>query len=94
METQQVIKNLIQKNLPSTDYKIYHFGSRVWGSNHKYSDYDLGILGPKKLSLQTLAKIETDLHDSDIPYQVDVVDLRVTSSKFNQIALKNAQPWI
>lgn len=87
------IKTIIRKHLPDPTYKIFVFGSRAEGDKHrKFSDVDIGILGPKSLDSLTEFYIEDDLTESDIPYLVDIVDFSIVSQKFKDIALSATIP--
>jgi predicted nucleotidyltransferase len=84
----KLIKEIVRKYLPDKDYKIFIFGSRAEGKNRKFSDIDLGIEGPEKISSLIHLNIEEDLENSDIPYRVDVVDFKTVSPDFAKIAKK------
>ena len=85
------IKTTIEKHLPNKNYQICLFGSRAVGTNKKWSDVDVGISGPGNLSWSVLAKINTELDESKIPYRVDVVDFSRVFEKFAKIALEKVE---
>ncbi len=60
------------------------FGSRVKGTARKYSDYDLGILGDKPLSLDQLSRVKEIAEEAseDLPFFIDVIDLNRADKKF------------
>ena len=92
-QTAAQIKTIIRKHLPDPAYKIFVFGSRAEGDKHrKFSDVDVGILGPTQLEFMTKFNIEEDLENSDIPYLVDVIDFSKVNSKFKEIALSVTIP--
>jgi predicted nucleotidyltransferase len=90
--TKQQIKDIIFQYLPS-EFKVYLFGSRATGTEQKFSDYDIGILGAKALDPVIKADIEEALEQSDIPYIVEIVDLNTVSERFKKIALENGILW-
>jgi len=63
------IKKIIKRYLPSGNYKLFIFGSRVTGENQRFSDIDVGILGPEALPGYIKIKIEEELENSRIPYK-------------------------
>ncbi len=85
------MKTIIAKYLDLQKYRLFLFGSRVAGTNRKFSDYDIGILGPEKVPLREMALISADLDDSNIPYRVDVVDFQSVSEKFRRVAMKEVK---
>ncbi len=88
-QTTSIIRTIIKRNLPDSDYKIFVFGSRVQPLHRKFSDLDIGILGPSKISGETLVQIKTEIGDSDIPYLTDVVDFSTVHENFRKRALSN-----
>ncbi len=63
------------------DCQIYLFGSRATNQYHDVSDFDIGVLASKDISLELSIAREL-LEDSNIPFTVDLVDLSTTSKKF------------
>lgn len=85
--TEKIIKNIISKFLNLAEYKVFIFGSRATGEAKKFSDYDIGIIGKKPVRGDILAMIEEALEESDLLYNVDIVDFSLISSNFKKIAL-------
>lgn len=84
-----IVKSILNKYLPNTNYKYFIFGSRAIPKHRKFSDLDIGILGPSEIPGSILVQIKQDLSDSDIPYLTDVVDLSIVSESFRKKALSN-----
>lgn len=84
-----VIKLILNKYLPGPDYKYFVFGSRAGTKHRKFSDLDIGILGPSEIPGSILVQIKQDLNDSDIPYLTEVVDLSTVSESFKKKALSD-----
>lgn len=82
------LKAIIHKYLKGDNYKTFIFGSRATGKLRHFSDFDLGILGQKKIPGHILEKIREDLENSSIPYKVDVVDFNKVSTEFRSLALR------
>lgn len=60
---------------------VYLFGSRATGTNSPASDFDIAVLAAEDISYQ-LSLAREHLEESNIPYIVDLVDLRATSQEF------------
>ena len=88
-DTLFILKSIISKYLPDLKYKVFIFGSRTHDSHRKFSDLDIGILGPSKVSSSTLTSIQNDISDSDIPYLTDVVDFSSVPANFKNKVLPN-----
>jgi predicted nucleotidyltransferase len=86
--TISILKSVLEKHLQS-NCKSFIYGSRTHANHRKFSDLDIGILGPIKLSASTLVSIQSELSDSNIPYLVDVVDFSAVSNSFKNKALTN-----
>ena len=43
----QFVKDYVLENLKSFDFKIFIYSSRARGTNHRWSDLDIGILPQK-----------------------------------------------
>ena len=85
------MKKIIANRLDLENYRLFLFGSRSEGTNRRFSDYDLGILGPKKVSATDLALMSADLDDSEIPYRVEIVDFQNVSESFRRVAMKKVR---
>jgi nucleotidyltransferase substrate binding protein (TIGR01987 family) len=74
---------ILKKHVPGA--RVWAFGSRVKGTARKFSDLDLAIDAGHRLELQTLALLDQDLSDSDLPIKVDVLDLASISPAFRRM---------
>ena len=89
LKTTELLKQTVRKYLPDESYKAFIFGSHVTGKNRKFSDIDLGIIGPIPLTPREYISIKNDLEESDLPYRVDLIDFMKVSDKFKQVSLNN-----
>jgi|GEM_PF-314565 len=64
---------------------IYVFGSRARGTVKKAADLDLAIDAGRKLTPREEAELKEKFEESDLPYKVDIVDLRAVSDAFADI---------
>ena len=84
------VLSVLKRNISDVDAKFYIFGSRVKGTNKKYSDIDIAIdLNGKKLDTSILGKILIEFQDSTLPFEVDVVDLNSIDEKFKNLIKKD-----
>lgn len=85
-KTSTTICEIIGRHLDLTQYRLFLFGSRATGKASTFSDYDIGLEGAQPVPFDELLRIKNDLEDSDIVYNVDVVDFGRTSNSFKKIA--------
>lgn len=88
-DTLAQLKSTLKKHLTGPKYKAFIFGSRASGKHRKFSDLDIGIMGPSKVPASTLIQIQNDLSNSNIPYLTDVVDFSSVTDSFKTKALSN-----
>ena len=69
------IKNVFDKYL--NIYDLYLFGSRALGNAKKYSDIDCRFFTD-----EIKVKIASEFENSDLPYEVDIVDINSIPSEF------------
>ena len=81
----EIIKNVL-KTYP---YRFYVFGSRAKNKARPLSDLDLCIKEEAPIPLSTLARIEADFEESDLPFKVDVKDWHRTSASFKALIEKD-----
>ncbi len=69
----QRLLKIFQTNIDSKKARVYLFGSRANRSYRKSSDIDLAVKS-SEISPIILSHIREDLHESHIPYKVDLID--------------------
>lgn len=74
---------ILKRHVPGAS--VWAFGSRVKGTAKKFSDLDLAIEADHRIDLRTLAVLEQDLIDSDLPMKVDIGDLGAMSPAFRAL---------
>jgi len=72
------------------NYEIWAYGSRVKGASHSGSDLDLVIYNPKNPDslFHQLDALRQALHDSDIPFLIDIFDWSALPETFKTEILK------
>ena len=68
---------------PNTQVRV--FGSRANGLARKYSDLDLAIDAGRALTTHERAALAEALSDSDLPWNVDLIDDHLVSERFRSV---------
>jgi len=79
------IKAILIHALGSKSCTVYLFGSRATGTAQLASDFDVAVLANEDISRE-LSVARDMLEESDIPFKVDVVDLRLAAPAFRRAA--------
>ena len=79
-----IVQEILRAHLP-VGFKVWVFGSRANWTTKDSSDLDLAVEGAAKLDHKAMVGLEVAFEESDLPYTVDVVDLKAVSSGFRQI---------
>lgn len=83
------ILNIINSIIQDDNLEIYAFGSRVTGKAKQYSDVDIALKSKEKIDPNKLNKINIELENTTIPYEVDVLDLNSISDNFKNCIEKD-----
>lgn len=89
----ETVEKILKKHLHGKRGRVVLFGSQSTGKAKRYSDLDIGILGEDPVPIETIQYIQEDLEESNVPYMVDIVDMKNTSQSFRDIALKGAKEF-
>ena len=81
---------LIFKNEPA---KIVLFGSRAREDHQPTSDVDIGIIPRQNSCSKSITLLKEKIEESNIPFKVDVVNLKETSEDFYNEVIKEAVVW-
>jgi predicted nucleotidyltransferase len=79
-----IVWGILRTHLPPGT-RAWVFGSRATASARRYSDLDLAIGGGEPLSPDVMGDIAEALSESDLPYKVDVIDLRAVDPAFRAL---------
>jgi predicted nucleotidyltransferase len=77
-----IVRDILDRMVP--DRPVYVFGSRANGRAGRRSDLDLAIGGDKPLAIGLRADFADAFDESDLPIEVDVVDLATVSETFRK----------
>lgn len=85
-----LIKKILAEIIPN---KItWAFGSRVHGKPKKYSDLDLAIITETPLSPLIMSQLREAFDESNLPFQVDLVDWAQIHADFKKIIKEHYFP--
>jgi predicted nucleotidyltransferase len=76
-----IVRTILRTYLPPA-VRAWVFGSRATATARRYSDLDLALEGENPLSLDVLGDVAEALSESNLPYKVDVIDLRSVDPAF------------
>ena len=78
---------IVQEILNKYPYTFYAYGSRVKGTQKRFSDLDLCFIEPIPWNIR--AHIDEDFEESDLPFKVDVIDWNLMASDFQELIKKD-----
>lgn len=87
----QKIIGVISALIPEA--RIYLFGSRARGANAPYADIDIALDAGKELPMIDVDEVKSMFKESNIIYNIDVVDLYQVSSAMREQILKDKIIW-
>ncbi len=83
-----IVKKILNDFKQTID-KVYVFGSRTREKHKKYSDLDLAIKFNSNADKNTILFIKDAFENSELPIEVDVIDLDEISDEFKNAIAKN-----
>lgn len=87
----RIVREVLHRHLPAR-VKVWVFGSRASWTTKDSSDLDLALDGETEIPRRSLSALEVAFKDSDLPYTVDVVDLKRVGERFRRIVTKQRAP--
>lgn len=89
-DDQFLVKRIVQSVIPGAEFNV--FGSRATGRARPFSDLDLLILRPERLSWEQRAALCDAFEASDLPFCVDVVEAGSLSKGMASRVIQEMQP--
>lgn len=83
----ETVRLILREGVPSLEVRV--FGSRASWTARETSDLDLVLMTEKPLDISRMAKLKESFSESNIPFQVDIVDWADTSENFRKIIEKD-----
>lgn len=81
-----LVQSILCKFLPKNS-EVWIFGSRATEKIKPFSDLDLFIKAPEKISDTLLTQCAFALEESDLPYKVDLLDWAQIKPAFQKIIM-------
>ena len=83
-----IVKSILKSVLPD-DSRVFVFGSRAKGGVKRSSDLDLAVDIGRSLTRAEMLALTDAFEESDLPYTVDVVDLKSANEAMRAVILKD-----
>lgn len=92
----QLLLACLKQALPEQEnIRVYVFGSRAKHKARPYSDLDLALEHPSQaVPPELMFRVKAALGESDLPFMVDLVDLRAISEEFRHAITPDLIPLI
>jgi predicted nucleotidyltransferase len=87
------VREIVLEALRTRDVRVYLFGSSVGGAVHRASDIDVAVDAREPLPPGLLGELREQFEESDIPYEVDIVDLATASPRFRERVQRDGVVW-
>lgn len=89
------LKDMVLDSLKDEKVKVFLFGSRARGDNHRTSDVDIGLIPKGDYNKTKIFLLKEQIENSNIPYKVQVVNFNNVSEEFKmerlELKLQDAQ---
>ena len=87
------VREIVLDVLGADDVRVYLFGSCATGSLRPSSDIDVAIEPLHGSVPASLATLRERLEESDVPYDIDVIDLSTVPQEFAQRVRREGLVW-
>ena len=87
------LRRMVLAALGGHDAAVWLFGSCARGEVRRHSDIDIAILPRGPFPDSIFAVLHADIEDSDIPYDVDLVDLRHADAALLDAVRREGIQW-
>lgn len=87
------VRRIVLQGLRGFEARVYLFGSRARHDAWWSSDVDVAVLSKQPLPRGLLSAIRDALEESNVPYQVDLVDLSEASPAFRERVEREGLLW-
>ena len=89
----KIVETILVEHLPHKA-SVWIFGSRARQTAKKASDLDLLIDAGRELRYEEFIALDIAFEESDLPYNVDIVDLHAIRGHFLETVLRDRIPFI
>ena len=88
------LREIVTSAVAGTGAKVYLFGSWARRQERRSSDIDIAIEYNGPLAPSVLSDLRTRVAESNVPYNVDVIDLSSAGEVINDKVRKEGILWI
>jgi uncharacterized protein len=85
-----VVREILSQKAPRR--AAWAFGSRVQGTAHRFSDLDICLDGEQAMGFEERANLRLAFSESDLPFVVDLVELKRCSAAFASAISAQREP--
>jgi predicted nucleotidyltransferase len=82
----EIVQRVLDQHVPGVEARV--FGSRVNSKAVKYSDLDLVLVSAESIPACRIESLKDAFAESDLPFQVDVLDWNSLSDDFRRVIEK------
>jgi len=87
------VRRIVLAGLAGQDAVVLLFGSYATNRADRLSDIDVAVLAEEPLPQGVLAEINERLEESQVPYDVDLVDLAQCDPAFRERVMREGVRW-
>ncbi|MFZ3237762.1 MAG: nucleotidyltransferase domain-containing protein [Stellaceae bacterium] len=87
------LRRMVLDALGERDAAVWLFGSCARGEPRQHSDIDIAVLPRDELPRGFFAELLADIEDSQVPYDVDLVDLREADPALVEEVRREGVKW-
>jgi len=77
-----LVQHILSECVP--DCEVRAFGSRISGASHAGCDLDLVLVSKEPLEWKLMAKLKNAFSESNLPFEVDVLDWNAIPENFRE----------
>jgi len=87
------VREIVLGALAGCDVRVYLFGSCATGRIRRGSDIDVAIDPRSPVPAARLSELREQLEESEVPYDVDIVDLSAASPELRATVEREGVVW-
>lgn len=90
---QRAIASLLDPLVRQSSAELILFGSRARGDARPTSDIDIALRAPQPIAPDLLAVARQSLEDSNVPFNIDLLDYAAASSEMKRAIDREGVAW-
>lgn len=88
---ERLLKELVRRHLGGSAAIL--FGSRANGTENRLSDFDIAYMPGENFDPMSVVRLREDIEESNVIYDVDLVDLSRVEESFREKVLREGVVW-